>query len=186
MWPKLAILWSDLVVWATLALLLGYGWRASRSAALRATWLKVLRDRAAVCSAVVLVLFFAVAVVDSLHFRRALGGAPGQAQAYATRTESLLDVLLARQLDGREASYSAPLAMRVTCAAAIAAPRLASAPAPALARILSSALSTSPSSMAAIMPCPAVHFPSLRPGLRSPVAMAPMTVRRPGGHSTAP
>ncbi len=116
MWPKLVVLWSDVVVIATLLLLLAYGWRIRGSVNLRATWMKVLHDRAALCSAVVLVLFFAVAVVDSLHFRRALaqvaGAGANQAQAWSTRTESLLDVMLERQVAGRETSYSAPLAMR--------------------------------------------------------------------------
>jgi len=98
--PKVVILWSDVVVFATLLALLLYGRRIARSDNLKATWLKVLRDRAAMCSCVVLVLFFAVAVIDSLHFRRALADTPGagarQQQAYGTRTESLLDVLLAR------------------------------------------------------------------------------------------
>ena len=114
--PKIVVLWSDIVVIATLLLLVAYAWRIHASVNLRATWMKVLRDRAAICSSVVLVLFFAVAVVDSLHFRRALENASGvganQAQAYGTRTESLLDVLLSRQIAGRETSYSAPLAMR--------------------------------------------------------------------------
>ena len=114
--PKIVILWSDVVVLATLVLLVLYGFRIRASRNLRATWLKVLRDRAAICSSVVLVLFFAVAVIDSLHFRRALADAPSagaqQRQAYSTRTESLLDVALARQVAGRETSYSAPLAIR--------------------------------------------------------------------------
>ena len=116
MMPKLVVLWSDVVVIATLVLLLLYALRVRGSQNLRATWTQVVRDPAALCSAVVLVLFFAVAVIDSLHFRRALADAPGagaqQHQAYATRTESLLDVMLARQIAGRETSYSAPLAMR--------------------------------------------------------------------------
>jgi peptide/nickel transport system permease protein len=114
--PKIVVLWSDVVVLALLALLAVYGWRIRGSANLRATWLKVLRDRPAICASVVLMLFFAVAVVDSLHFRRALpavaGASAQQKPAYSTRTESLLDVLLARQIAGREASYSAPLAIR--------------------------------------------------------------------------
>ena len=116
MLPKIVVLWSDVVVLASLALLVFYGFRVRASGNRRAIWLKVLRDRAAICSSVVLVLFFAVAVVDSVHFRRALADAPSagakQQQAYATRTESLLDLLLARQLTGRETSYSAPLAIR--------------------------------------------------------------------------
>ena len=113
---KIVVLWSDVVVIATLLMLIAYAWRIHGSVNLRATWMKVLRDRAAICSAVVLVLFFAVAVVDSLHFRRALSQATGadanQAQAYGTRTESLLDLLLSRQVASRETSYSSPLAMR--------------------------------------------------------------------------
>lgn len=116
MLPKVVILWSDGVVIASLVLLVLYGLRIRASRNLRVTWLKVLRDRAAICSSVVLVLFFAVALLDSLHFRRALADVPGvgaqQRQAYGTRTESLLDVALARQIAGRETSYSAPLAIR--------------------------------------------------------------------------
>jgi peptide/nickel transport system permease protein len=116
MLPKIVILWSDVVVLATLVLLVFYGFRIRGNSTLRATWLKVLRDRAAICSGVVLVLFFAVAVIDSFHFRRALVDAPSagvqQRQAWSTRTESLLDVALARQVAGRETSYSAPLAIR--------------------------------------------------------------------------
>ncbi len=114
--PKIVLLWSDGVVLGALLALAWYGLRISRSATLKATWLMVLRDRAALCSGVVLVLFFAVALIDSVHFRRALADAPSagaqQQQAYGTRTESLLDLLLARQIAGRETSYSAPLAMR--------------------------------------------------------------------------
>jgi len=113
---KPVLLWSDVVVMATLVMLLAYAWRIRGSVNLRATWMKVLRDSAAMCSAVVLVLFFLVAVVDSVHFRRALpqmqGAGGQQAQAWSTRTESLLDVILARQVAGRETTYSAPLAIR--------------------------------------------------------------------------
>ncbi len=79
--------------------------------------MKVLRDRAAICSAVVLVLFFAVAVLDSLHFRRALAHAPRAATrtscrhgAHAPNRCSMC--FLERQIAGRETSYSAPLSIR--------------------------------------------------------------------------
>jgi len=113
MLPKIVVLWTDGVVLALLMLALVYAARVRASANLRAVWTKVWRDTPAICSAVVLLLFFAIAVVDSVHFRRALpASGQDQAQAYSTRTESLLDALLARQIAGREASYSAPLAIR--------------------------------------------------------------------------
>ncbi len=114
--PKFLLLWSDAVVVVSFLLMLWYGIvvRASRNR--RAVWRKVFRDPASMCSAVVLVLFFAVALIDSVHFRRALASVASagasQRQAYDTRTESMLDLLLARQLAGRETSYSAPLAIR--------------------------------------------------------------------------
>ncbi len=114
--PKLVVLWSDVVVVLAFLLMAAYALKVRGSANRRATWLKVFRDPAAMCSAVVLVVFFAVALVDSVHFRRALAdvasAGAGQRQAYGTRTESVLDTVLARQIEGRETSYSAPLAIR--------------------------------------------------------------------------
>ena len=79
---------------------------------LRATWRRVLRDAPALCSSLVLLLFVGVTALDSVHFRRALPPADGQpagSQFYGTRTESLLDLALARQIGMRETTFSAPL-----------------------------------------------------------------------------
>ena len=87
--PKIVILWSDVVVIATLLLLLLYACRVRASKNLRATWAQVGRDPAALCSAVVLVLFFAVAVVDSLHFRRALANTATAKKSTSTTDEQI-------------------------------------------------------------------------------------------------
>src|SRR5688572_23183730 len=111
---KLVVLWTDWVIFAVLVVVALYALRVRRHANLRSVWSKVLRDAPALCAAVVFGLFAVVTVLDSVHFRRAL---PAQAAAaagtpvfYATRTESLLDVVLARQVAMREITYSAPLA----------------------------------------------------------------------------
>ena len=113
--PKVVLLWSDYVVLLLVLSLVVYGLRVRGSATQRATWARVFRDAPALCASVVLLAFLAVALLDSLHFRRALPPSAGvpQAQAYATQTESALDVLLARQIAGRESTYSAPLAARL-------------------------------------------------------------------------
>ncbi|HXD07001.1 MAG TPA: ABC transporter permease [Burkholderiaceae bacterium] len=108
--PKFILLWTDVVIAALVVFTLLYAWRASRNADRRRTWSRALREAPAMCSAIVLALFLVVALSDSVHFRRALPGAEGAAVVYATRTESLLDVFLARQYEMREASYSRPLA----------------------------------------------------------------------------
>lgn len=108
---KLVMLWTDLVLWLLMAGLGLYVWLARRSAPLRGKWKHVFRDAASMCSAVVLGTFLLVALADSLHFRRALPATtPQEQQAYDPRVESLLDVLMARQIAMREPSYSQPLA----------------------------------------------------------------------------
>ena len=89
--PQFVFLWTDVVLWAMLLLLVWYVWRVRRSRNLRATWDKVLRDPAALCAALVLALFAVVTMLDSVHFRRALANAPGAAPGatvfYAPTTE---------------------------------------------------------------------------------------------------
>ncbi|MDT7835334.1 ABC transporter permease [Aquabacterium sp. OR-4] len=110
---KFVILATDLALWALFAAIAGYAWRVAHHDTLRATWLKVLRDPAALSAALVLGLFVLLTLADSVHLRRVLPAKPGQPAGtvfYDTRTESLLDVLLARQLAMRESTYSEPLA----------------------------------------------------------------------------
>lgn len=110
---KFVTLWTDLALWALFAAIAAYAWRVGRHPTLRAAWRKVMRDPAALSAGLVLLLFVLVTLADSLHFRRALPPAPGQAAGqvfYDSRTESLLDLALARQLAMRESTYSRPLA----------------------------------------------------------------------------
>ena len=112
---KFVVLWTDAALWALFAAFVGYGLRVARHPAQRAVWRRVFSDAPALCSALVLALFVAVTLLDSVHFRRALPPAPGQAAGtvfYETRTESLLDQMLARPLAMRETTYSAPLGVR--------------------------------------------------------------------------
>ena len=110
---KLVFLWTDLALWALFVAVATYGWHAWRQPPLRANWGRAMHDGATLASAAVLAVFMLVSAVDSVHFRRALPPAAGQAPGatfYDTRTDSLLDLLLARPLQMRESTYSAPLA----------------------------------------------------------------------------
>jgi peptide/nickel transport system permease protein len=112
--PRFVFLATDVALGLLLAGLLLYVWHARRSPDLRATWRSVFRDAAAMCALVVLGMFLLVAVLDSIHFRTRLPPAPGAAAdappAYSTRTYSVLDWMLIRQIEGTEKTYSAPLA----------------------------------------------------------------------------
>jgi peptide/nickel transport system permease protein len=102
------LLWTDLALWLMAACALAYGLRVRSRAHLRATWDRVLRDPVAASAGLVVLLFFALTLVDSIHLRRALPSADGQL-VYDTRTISLLDLALARPILMREVSYSVPL-----------------------------------------------------------------------------
>ena len=114
MLPKFVLLWTDAVMWALVVALLIYARVVWRSPNLRASWTLVFRDAAAFASAILLGLCLLLTLLDSVHFRRALPAAPGadvpKATAYDTRTQSVLDVLLVRLVESREATYSRPLA----------------------------------------------------------------------------
>jgi peptide/nickel transport system permease protein len=107
---KLVILWTDVVLWLMLGGLAAYIVHVRRDPSLRATWGKVFASGPAMASSVVLVAMLLLTLTDSVHFRRALASQPGASAAYDTRTESLLDVVLSKLIQGREKSYSAPLA----------------------------------------------------------------------------
>jgi peptide/nickel transport system permease protein len=111
--PKFVLLWTDAAVWLLLIALVLYAVHVRRTPTLAANWRKVFGNAPALASAVVLVACLVVTLADSVHYRRALPAAEGTAagdQAYDTRTRSLLDGLLTRLVDGRETTYSLPLA----------------------------------------------------------------------------
>ncbi|MBI3384020.1 MAG: ABC transporter permease [Aquabacterium sp.] len=107
---KLVVLWTDAVLWLMLMGLVQYIRAVRRDESLRATWQRVFVTPAGMASAVVLAVMLAVTLADSLHFRLALPAVNGGAQAYDTRTLSVLDLGLRKLIDSRENSYSRPLA----------------------------------------------------------------------------
>ena len=113
--PKIIFLWTDIALFALLLAVLTYAWHVSRSPALRATWARVARSTPAMCSAVVLLVFVVIGLLDSLHYQPRLppvAGSPANAAPiYAPKVKSLLDALLEDTAFARpEKTYSAPLA----------------------------------------------------------------------------
>jgi peptide/nickel transport system permease protein len=108
---KFVFLWTDVALYALFFALVFYVWRVLRQPNLQATWKKVMHDPAALSAGVVLAVFALVTALDSVHYRRALEATPGATTVYYdTRTVSLLDALMARQIEMREVTYSRPLA----------------------------------------------------------------------------
>ncbi len=109
--PKFVLLWTDVSMWLLLICLVGYGIYVVRSPGLSANWRKVFRDAPALASSVILLLCLLVTLLDSLHYRPLLPRVEtSQGAAYDTRTRSVLDAMLGRLIESREATYSRPLA----------------------------------------------------------------------------
>ncbi len=118
---KFVVLATDVALWLVFVAVVVYAFRAARQANTAAIWRRMQRDTPALCAALVLVLFVIVAATDSVHFRRALppqAGQPAGTVFYDSRTQSLLDLLLARPIAMREPTYSEPL----SCVALIKQP----------------------------------------------------------------
>jgi peptide/nickel transport system permease protein len=110
---KFVILSTDVVLWALVAGVIGYGMWMRGDPQRRANWVRVFREPSAMSAAVVFACFAALTMLDSVHFRRGLattGGSETAAVSYSPKTESLLDLVLAKQIAMREKTYSAPLA----------------------------------------------------------------------------
>jgi peptide/nickel transport system permease protein len=108
--PKFVLLWTDAAMWAMALALLAYVLTVLRRPGLRASWARVFADPAALAASVLLLLSLLITLLDSVHYRPRLPAAAGaDATAYDTRTHSLLDALLVRLVDSREATYSRPL-----------------------------------------------------------------------------
>jgi peptide/nickel transport system permease protein len=107
------ILVTDVLVWLLVAAAAGYTLYCRRHAHLAAPWARVFQSQAAMGSLVVLAVYLAIGLLDSLHFRPALErkGANAQ-QAYAVEVRSVLDLAVAHLRDRNEKTYSAPLATR--------------------------------------------------------------------------
>ena len=111
------LLWTDLLLWTLLVAGTLAAARLRRDPLQRRAWRRVWATPGAASAAVVLAAMGLLALVDSVHLRRALPAPAGvqagalapAAPVYATRAESLLDLLLARPLAMRETGYSRPL-----------------------------------------------------------------------------
>ena len=109
------LLWSDGLLFLLIAVCVFYARLASKHAHLRAPWARVRRNAAGLASAVVLVPFVLVGVLDSLHFRPLLETKAGTSTArYSVEVKSLLDLTLGaafgKMIGKSEKTYSAPLA----------------------------------------------------------------------------
>ena len=110
---KLVFLWTDILIYCLLAVIGLYVWRARGKAHLAAPWRKVARRPGAMASAVVLLAFVIVGLLDSVHFREPLPNQKPGVTDYSLEIVSVLDKLLTPLRKHTEKTYSAPLATQL-------------------------------------------------------------------------
>ncbi len=106
---KPVILWTDALLFLLVAALLAVAWHVGRHEHLRAPWRKVAESRTGMSAAVLLALFVAIGLLDSLHYRPRLAS-DGGTKVYAVETRSVFDLLVGPLRTQVEKTYSAPLA----------------------------------------------------------------------------
>jgi len=109
------VLLTDAFFFALIALTALYAFYVSRRPHLQAAWRKLARDRSAMVSLTVIAFYFAVALLDSLHFRPLIETAEtaqGGEAVYSNEVVSVFDRLVSPLGERFEKTYSAPLAVR--------------------------------------------------------------------------
>jgi peptide/nickel transport system permease protein len=105
------ILWTDALLYVLVAVVLAFILYARRKPHLRDPWMSVFSRRLASASAVILLAYVLIGLLDSLHYRLPLrdNGGGGEVH-YAVEALSALDYLLGPVRTQTEKTYSAPLA----------------------------------------------------------------------------
>jgi peptide/nickel transport system permease protein len=109
---KLVILWTDMLVWLLVIVLLLWSWVISRSPQIKKLWQTIFRSHIAMASSVVLLFYLLFTMLDSIHLRLEL---PLKLQKveevrYEAEIVSVLDIIFEHSIQNTERTYSAPFA----------------------------------------------------------------------------
>ena len=107
-------LWTDILIYLLLAVVLVAVFYIRQYPHLRTPWKLVLRRKRGVISIMILLCYVSIGLLDSVHFRQALElDKASDRQHYATEVMSLLDLTVLPLRQHAEKTYSAPFATRL-------------------------------------------------------------------------
>ena len=112
---KPLLLWSDVLVYLLVIALTLFFYRLRRDPQTRERWGQVFGTRLGMVTFTVIMAYVGIALLDSLHFRKALEAAEGVDSTeifYDNKVTSVLDVMLGGMGDRFERTYSAPFALQ--------------------------------------------------------------------------
>ncbi|GMR20170.1 MAG: ABC transporter permease [Gammaproteobacteria bacterium] len=110
---QLEIFTTDALVLLLLAGIVGFIFYARKHEHLKTPWRQVLRRPMAMSALIVLLVYSAIGILDSIHLRVAYDGNAREAQvSQTTGIVSVLDIMLTSIRTNTEKTYSAPLAVQ--------------------------------------------------------------------------
>lgn len=104
------LFWSDALVYLLVAMLSGFIWYVRGREHLRRPWRKILRDKAAMVSLVLLLPYVCIGLLDSVHFQPRLDNQPANGSSI-NEAVSLFDWWADALRNHSEKTYSRPLAV---------------------------------------------------------------------------
>lgn len=111
---KPLLLWSDALIYLLVISLCLFFLRLRRDPQTREHWREVFSTRLGMVTMTLILVYVGIALLDSLHFRRALdpvAGSPDGEVFYDGKVSSVLDVMLGGMGERFERTYSAPFAL---------------------------------------------------------------------------
>ncbi len=112
---KPVLLWSDALIFLLVVALVLFFYRLRNDPQTRERWGQVFSSRLGMVAFTVIMTYVGVALLDSLHFRRALENPEGLVTDeifYDNRVSSVFDVITLGMGDRFERTYSAPFALK--------------------------------------------------------------------------
>lgn len=105
------LLWTDILIFLLLAAVIAFALFARRREHLRAPWRQVGRGSVAMATLVVLGIYVAIGLLDSMHYKARLpGDSRAGAVVYSSEVLSVFDWLVSHLRHMQEKTYSAPFA----------------------------------------------------------------------------
>ena len=98
-------LWTDYMIWGLIIALMIWGRLISRSIQVKQQWLQIFESKLAMISAIVLLFYLAIALLDSIHFK-----VESNDPTIISETQSALDAIFPHLAYQQERTYSAPFA----------------------------------------------------------------------------
>jgi peptide/nickel transport system permease protein len=119
---KPVLLWSDALILLLLALVAAGVWLARHNETFRGPLRQVRASPMGASTALILAVYVAIGLLDSLHYVERLPDVPGKEAQYSGEVRSALDALLTPLRERVEKTYSAPFATHLYAKETMAGP----------------------------------------------------------------